>query len=85
MGMNRLCGRYCRLLTLGTHAYRVAPADQKHGTIDSQTKITRKLNKVAKRAAEEEMSSKRKVPRKAIEQWEGEGSAVLPKKRGGER
>ena len=61
---------------------KASASGQKHDTIASQTKITRKHNNAVKRTAEEQMGSKKKVSRKAIERWEGEGGAVLPKKGG---
>ncbi len=44
-------------------------AGEKHGTIASQTKTTRKLDRTVKRDAEAQMAGKKK----AIERWEGEG------------
>jgi len=54
---------------------------KKHGTIASQTKTTGRLDQTVKRDADARMAG----TKKAVEQWEGEGGAVLPKKKGGKQ
>jgi hypothetical protein len=46
-----------RLLDIGLIVN--AGADQKHGTIASQTKTTRKLDRTVRRAAEDQMAGKK--------------------------
>ncbi len=58
-----------------------ANAGEKQGTIESQTKTTRKLDRTVKRDAEDQMASKKK----AIGRWEGEGGAALSGKTKGNR
>jgi hypothetical protein len=54
---------------------------EKHETIDSQTKTTRKLDRAVKRNADNRMAGKEK----AFERWEGEGGAIPPAKKGGRK
>jgi len=68
-----------RLLDIGLIVN--AGADQKHGTIASQTKTTRKLDRSVKRDADDQIAGKQK----AIVRWEGEGGAALSGKTKGNR
>lgn len=54
-----------------------ADAGEKHGTIASQTKTTRRLDRTVKRDADAQMTG----AEKAAERWDGEGGAVPPAKR----
>ncbi len=72
---------------------------EKRGTIESQTKTTRRLDEGFKQSAEREMAdgerpspeqsparpSERKLSKKALARWEGEGGAALSKKKGGKK
>ncbi len=83
---------------------------EKRGTIESQTKTTRRLDEGFKQSAEREMTdddkrltsqkragkrpspeqsparpSERKLSKKALARWEGEGGAALSKKKGGKK
>jgi len=82
---------------------------EKRGTIESQTKTTRRLDEAFKQSAEREMAdgekrptshkragkrpaieqaarpSEQKPSKKALARWEGEGGALLPKKKGGKK
>jgi phage tail tape-measure protein len=58
-----------------------AGVDQKRGTIDSQTKTTRRLDRTVKQKADEEMARKKK----AVERWENEGGSTKRMKKGGKK
>jgi len=72
---------------------------EKRGTIESQTKTTRRLDEGFKQSAERKMAdgerpspeqsparpSERKLSKKALARWEGEGGAALSKKKGGKK
>lgn len=60
----------------------VAPGPgDKRGTIASQTKTTRRLDRAVKRDADGRMAGKQK----AVARWEGEGGALPPAKKGGSK
>ncbi len=59
----------------------IVNAGEKQGTIESQTKTTRKLDRSVKRDAEDQIAGKQK----AIARWEGEGGAALSGKTKGNR
>ncbi len=59
----------------------IVNAGEKQGTIESQTKTTRKLDRSVKQDAEDQMAGKQK----AIVRWEGEGGAALSGKTKGNR
>jgi hypothetical protein len=54
---------------------------EKRGTIASQTKTTRRLDRTVKREADNRMAGREK----AVERWEGEGGALRPAKKGGRK
>ncbi len=58
-----------------------ASAGETQGTIESQTKTTRKLDRSVKRDADDQIAGKQK----AIARWEGEGGAALSGKTKGNR
>ena len=58
-----------------------AGAGRERGTIASQTKTTRRLDRTVRQIADEEMAGRKK----AIERWENVGGATKQAKKGGRK